>query len=511
MMELRTQECGSARRRLFAVLLLLTLLVLVRPESAKAADEVTVDFTNATKITFADDGYGQYDYTSGGTTYQSTELKYGRTYCFDLTASSLVGFEGSCKYLKIYNESMELLYDASNDFYYSKNNLASMKAGRYYVTGMGYEDFDYSTGKKRYFYVSGHIRLIKQWDGEDSFTPIRLTENVAHTIYRNYYNNDKQILPQIIFSAEEGHIYRISAGNLNMDTVNYSSFVGCEIKNASGETQFDCWIINGSTSSDWEENLNLDNGYLDYKAGATGEMTICLDVTFDTDASFDISYKDVTCEVLGHSYGDYTVTKKATVTAKGEKSATCTVCGTVDTQTTDYKTGVAKASDGKKYYYKSGKISTKTTGVVKSDDKIYKIKKGAVVTSFTGTVKYKGKYYYLKKGVSLNNLTSMVEINGTWNYVEKGVITFKKTGVVKYKNQLWYVKESQLCTEKTGIVKYGSKYIYVKKGKFYKKFTGIASYGSDKMYVKNGYVDLDYLGEVKYKGKKYTIRGGYVV
>jgi hypothetical protein len=256
------------------------------------------------------------------------------------------------------------------------------------------------------------------------------------------------------FSAKKGHVYRISTSNLNMDTSNYTAFATCVIKDQGGSE-----VLN--------ESLNLDNGYVDYKAAATGTVTMYLNFEFKTDASFDISYSDVTCTVAGHPYGKYTVTKKATVTSKGKEVATCTVCGEKTTKTINYKTGVAKASDGKQYY--------------------------------------------LKKGVSQNKLTAMVKVNGMWYYVQKGVISFKKTGIVEYKNQLWYVKESTLDTKTTGIVKYGSDYVYVQKGKCDKKFTGIVSYGKDKVYVENGFINFSYLGEVTYKGKTYNIRGGYVV
>jgi hypothetical protein len=239
-----------------------------------------------------------------------------------------------------------------------------------------------------------------------------------------------------------------------MDTTNYTSFAECVIKYKDGEK-----IL--------QESLNLNNGYLEFTASTTSKVMIYLRFSFETDASFDISYSDVTCKVAGHPYGKYTVTKKATVTTKGKKVATCTVCGKKTTKTINYKTGVAKASDGKQYY--------------------------------------------LKKGVSQNKLTAMVKVNGMWYYVQKGVISFKKTGIVEYKKQLWYVKESTLDTKTTGIVKYGSDYVYVQNGKCDKKFTGIVSYGKDKVYVENGFINFNYLGEVKYKGKTYNIRGGYVV
>lgn len=60
---------------------------------------------------------------------------------------------------------------------------------------------------------------------------------------------------------------------------------------------------------------------------AKGEATATCSVCGETDT------KEIAAK--GHSFGDYTVTKEATCTAKGEETTTCSVCGETDTKEID--------------------------------------------------------------------------------------------------------------------------------------------------------------------------------
>jgi hypothetical protein len=106
-MEIKTQEYGSARRggwcKLFAVLVLMAIMVIARPESAKA----DVNFSGATGVTFNESGY------ACPTGSDSSSLDNWSSYCFELQEPSMIALIGSYG-LELYNESKERIWFAND-------------------------------------------------------------------------------------------------------------------------------------------------------------------------------------------------------------------------------------------------------------------------------------------------------------------------------------------------------------------------------------------------------------
>ncbi len=162
-----------------------------------------------------------------------------------------------------------------------------------------------------------------------------------------------------------------------------------------------------------------------------------------------------------HIYDEGTVVKEPTTTAEGLNIFICINCGNTKTEKIaklpSKKNGLLKASDGKYYYYKDGKIQKNYTGFVRKGSSQFYVKNGVWKTNVNGMIRHSnGYYYYVRTGIIRTNFTGFMLKSGKRYYFNKGIWRSKYTGIVTVSGKRYYVVKGIRYTG-TGTVKVGGK------------------------------------------------------
>lgn len=162
-----------------------------------------------------------------------------------------------------------------------------------------------------------------------------------------------------------------------------------------------------------------------------------------------------------HIYDEGTVVKEPTTTAEGLNIFICINCGNTKTEKIaklpSKKNGLLKASDGKYYYYKDGKIQKNYTGFVRKGSSQFYVKNGVWKTNVNGMIRHSnGYYYYVRTGIIRTNFTGFMLKSGKRYYFNKGIWRSKYTGIVTVSGKRYYVVKGIRYTG-TGTVKVGRK------------------------------------------------------
>ena len=169
--------------------------------------------------------------------------------------------------------------------------------------------------------------------------------------------------------------------------------------------------------------------FLKIEEGDTAEAVITLS---DGTKLKKVKKEEVVIPALGHKWGAWSVTKQATLTKKGEKKRTCSVCGETETQPTSYTIKGAKVVLSKAaftYSSKARKPSVKTIGgkrLKAGTDFTVAYKNNKNVGKATVTIQGKGNY--------TGTLTKTFRINPKGTSLKK-LKKGKKSITVKWKKQ----------------------------------------------------------------------------
>ena len=162
-----------------------------------------------------------------------------------------------------------------------------------------------------------------------------------------------------------------------------------------------------------------------------------------------------TIHAKGHSYGEWLVTKEATYEEEGQREKVCSICGDKIIGSIPKRiptNGWAKIF-GKWYYYEN---STAKTGWLKDREKWYYLIPSDGGAMATGLCKVGSTNYYMdENGVML---TGWIDDDGTWYYAqESGALA---TGWLQSGNT-WYYMKPDTCAMATGWVKDGDTWYYM--------------------------------------------------
>ena len=252
------------------------------------------------------------------------------------------------------------------------------------------------------------------------------------------------------------------------------------------------WInieINGHNDNLIKANIHYNSAgpCVNHKAGTAVKEKV-KNATCKAEGSYDsVVYCSVcnseisrTTKVIpksAHKYDAGKVTKRATCTAKGVKTYTCTVCGVTKTAditalghalvhhnakspTTHEKGWSAYDTCSRCSYTTYKEIPAKGPTLVKENGVWYYTVNGKK-TNATTLCKYGNTWIYVKNGVK-STANTLVNYNGVWYHVNNGTLA-NDTTLVKYGNTWIYVKNGKKCTDNT-LVKYNGVWYHVNKG-----------------------------------------------
>ena len=190
------------------------------------------------------------------------------------------------------------------------------------------------------------------------------------------------------------------------------------------------------------------------------------------DTSFEFTIDETKCF---HKWNNGAVTKKATCTANGIKTYTCTVCCETKTETTPKTAHIYKTTTSKATTKKNGSVVTKCSvcGTVKSKTTIYypktitlsttsytyngKVKKPSVTVKDSKGKKISSKYYtvsYSKGRKNVGQYTVTVKFKGNYSGTVKKTFTIKPKATtiskVTASKKAFTVKWKKQSTQTTG-------------------------------------------------------------
>lgn len=186
-------------------------------------------------------------------------------------------------------------------------------------------------------------------------------------------------------------------------------------------------------------------------------------------------------------------------------------CGTDGKVKPSYN-GFASNSNGW-WYIESGKVTFKTTGVLKGTvDGVtawWYVKDSKV--QFTNTVaKNSNGWWKITNGKVDFGYTGIAKNESGWWRIVNGQVDFNCNTVEKNENGWFKCKGGRVDFTFTGVAKNSKGWWYCKDGQVDFNFTGIAKNEYGQWFCKNGKVDFSYNGEVTYGGAKYQVKGGKV-
>ena len=229
-----------------------------------------------------------------------------------------------------------------------------------------------------------------------------------------------------------------------------------------------------------------------------------------------------TLAALGHTWGEWKVTKEATETEEGKKERTCAFCGAVDTEMIPATgkidpadAGLRLDKDGIWRYYENGKFAESKSGIVSYSGEKFWVSEGILVKDANLFHEVNGTWYWMCQGRVVSEYTGAVYYDGYWFWVTNGAKDVSVTGLRPYDGKIFLFIEGQIRTDISTLyensVNGDGEWYWLANGRVVDEYTGLVSYNGAWFYVKNGKLDWTYTGTTVYDGVLFKVKNGALV